>query len=225
MFDRTTPVAAWRRDRGRTTSPPNAALEELESHFRDDIDIQMEDGVEPGRAYLEAIARLGQPKALQREFEKNSQGKRWLFAGARLGLAGYIIHNIAFATHNFWFGVLDLFGASPKVELSDNALAAALQALSMVFDEITLGILAASEVFVMLPIAAVGLILTLKSRQKGWSVTFILTLIAMPLMLMNLGEGVYTLWSTYVLGVLLVSLFTVYPPSLPDVAERRLKRA
>ncbi|MEM1095984.1 MAG: hypothetical protein AAGJ10_15405 [Bacteroidota bacterium] len=225
MFDLNTAVAAWRRDLDRTTKLPRTALDELEDHLLGDIDIQMEYGVAPERAYLEAIERLGHPKALQREFEKNSQGRRWLFAGGRLGLIGYIVHNIAFATHHFWFGLLELFGSKPKVELSDNALVAAGQALSMVFDNIALGMMAAGEVLLMLPIAILGLILTLKRRQKGWSVTFILTLLAMPLMLTNLGEGVYSLWSLFVLAVLIVSLFTVYPPSLPSPLEQRLRRA
>ncbi|GAB5518586.1 MAG: hypothetical protein RhofKO_08370 [Rhodothermales bacterium] len=222
MFDLNDAVATWRRDLARTTHLPRPALDELESHFLDDIDIQM-DGVDAERAYLMAIERLGEPNALQREFEKNDQGKRWLFAGARLGLAGYIFHNVVFAVDRFWLGIVAMLG--PEERPAAEGFAAVLQALSIALDEVVLAMLVAGELLLMLPIALIGLWTTYRRRQKGWSLTFLLTLIAVPLMLNDLNNTVFSLGSISLFVLLITSIFTVYPPSLPDAIENRLRRA
>ncbi|MEM6647072.1 MAG: hypothetical protein AAF730_12560 [Bacteroidota bacterium] len=223
MFDLNTAVATWRRDLDRTTKLPRTALDELEDHLLGDIDIQMEDGVEPERAYLEAVARLGQPKALQREFEKNSQGKRWLFAGARLGGAGYILHEALMPSVDWMLAVLAM--TTEETTATASGLGGALQTLAAVLQEIGLMFLFVGELMVLIPIAVIALVLTLRQRQRGWAVTFGMTLLAVPLMLNNMSGAVFSIGSLLMVVLLVTSLFTVYPPSLPDALERRLRRA
>ncbi|MEM1095986.1 MAG: hypothetical protein AAGJ10_15415 [Bacteroidota bacterium] len=217
MFDLSDAVAGWRRDLARTTTLPRTALDELEDHLLGDIDIQMEDGVEPERAYLEAAVRLGTPKALQHEFKKNSQDKRWLFAGARLGVAGYMVYQML--TPGVDWGILAAVNSISRDEGAPTWVAQ-LDALSM--------FLVATGAFVALAfIALMGILLAWKSRQRGWVLTFGTSFLFSCVILVDswnsLAAGFSQSGDLVVLLVVtsvVLSVFTVYPPSLPDALDR-----
>jgi len=78
MFDLEAAIAEWRREM-RAAGIKGAALEELESHVRDDAQRRIRDGVSPKRAFEEAAGQLGPADALKSEFTK--MGKtipRWI---------------------------------------------------------------------------------------------------------------------------------------------------
>ncbi|GAB5518587.1 MAG: hypothetical protein RhofKO_08380 [Rhodothermales bacterium] len=221
MFDLNDAVATWRRDLARTTHLPRPALDELESHFLDDIDIQMEDGVDAERAYLMAIERLGEPKALQREFEKNDQGKRWLFAGARLGLAGYMLHQLFVPTIHWALAIMALGMGQKGV---NGATLSWTQRLDLFVNEAMIFLMAAGDLIALGPIALLGILLAKRSRQKGWTLTFGSALVLAILSLVGAWDGVLSSFNStgyiFLIALLITSIFTVYPPSLPDALDR-----
>ncbi|MEM6647073.1 MAG: permease prefix domain 1-containing protein [Bacteroidota bacterium] len=221
MFDLNGAVTGWRRNLARTTTLPRTALDELESHFLDDIDIQMEDGVEPERAYLEAIARLGDPKVLQREFEKNSQGKRWLFAGARLRLAGYMLYQMLVPSVHW--GILlmvkSMSHGEGKATWADK------------LDALWIFLMGTGEFMALALLALLGLLLALRSRQRGWALTFGVSFLFSFVLLAEAWDSIAVGFSQsgdllvlLVITSMVLSVFTVYPPSLPDALDR-LRRA
>jgi hypothetical protein len=69
MFDLEQAVADWRKQMLAAGIQTPVPLEELESHFRDDIEKQMREGINAQAAFDAAIKRLGQADALNREFK------------------------------------------------------------------------------------------------------------------------------------------------------------
>jgi len=70
MFDLDSIITEWRRqmtDAG-ITSPE--ALDELESHLRDEIERQLGTGADQARAFEVAVREIGRPTALAQEFKK-----------------------------------------------------------------------------------------------------------------------------------------------------------
>lgn len=70
MFDFNQAVSEWRQ---RMTSGGIKAadvLNELESHLREDVDEQIRSGLSQQQAFYAAVQRIGESKALKREFRK-----------------------------------------------------------------------------------------------------------------------------------------------------------
>jgi len=78
MFDLEKAIAGWRSQLSTTGVNSQKILDELETHLREDIELQIRGGLEPQQAFVRSILRLGQASALQLEFEKASAR----FAGA-----------------------------------------------------------------------------------------------------------------------------------------------
>jgi len=67
MFDLEQAITTWRKQLS-TAGIKRADLAELESHLRDHVLEEIRRGLTPERAFAAAIAALGQPKVLSREF-------------------------------------------------------------------------------------------------------------------------------------------------------------
>jgi hypothetical protein len=86
MFDIETAIADWRRQMlAAGVKNPNV-LEELESHLREDMELQMRTGLSAEQAFGIAVQRIGQPAALRDEFAKSSAAK-----GTRLQRWRYVL--------------------------------------------------------------------------------------------------------------------------------------
>lgn len=70
MFNLESSLSAWHSQMLVTRLSPDA-LDELESHLRDDIAQQLRSGLDQERAFEAAVQRLGHPATLQKEFKKN----------------------------------------------------------------------------------------------------------------------------------------------------------
>jgi|GEM_PF-5233170 len=94
MFDLEQALAQWRRHmRGAGLHDP-AALDELESHLREEIDRQIQRGVSLPDAFAQAVQTLGPTTDLQREFAKATLTRipRWrLWKRSLLRLLGFPI--------------------------------------------------------------------------------------------------------------------------------------
>ena len=84
MFDLEKAITNWRR--GLETGPlAEEAIDELESHLRDEIDRRLREGQTESQALAAAVDRLGEIPALQREF---AMGDRSLGARVRRTFKG-----------------------------------------------------------------------------------------------------------------------------------------
>src|SRR5688572_6583757 len=70
MFDLGQSIAEWRRQMIAGGIESSQVLDELESHLRDDVEQQLSKGATAQRAFEVAAQRIGQPAALEPEFEK-----------------------------------------------------------------------------------------------------------------------------------------------------------
>ena len=72
MFDLERAIAEWRRQLSASGIDSLEALDELESHLREDAEQQMREGISPQQAFNSAVQRFGQRDALKTEFKKIS---------------------------------------------------------------------------------------------------------------------------------------------------------
>src|SRR5438046_458845 len=70
-------IAVWRKRMAAQAVKSREILEELESHLRDDVEAQMKSGMSAQEGFEAAVERIGQPRALQREFIKTGD-RKWL---------------------------------------------------------------------------------------------------------------------------------------------------
>src|SRR5438552_14127073 len=73
MFDLEQQMAEWRNRLASALGDDTRALDELESHLRDEIDGLVRKGNTLETAVQHAVAKLGESEMLAREFGKNSQ--------------------------------------------------------------------------------------------------------------------------------------------------------
>ncbi len=70
MFDLEQAIGEWRKQMLAAGIKTPVPLEELESHLRDEIEQQMESGLEPQKALALAVHNIGQVQILKTEFIK-----------------------------------------------------------------------------------------------------------------------------------------------------------
>jgi hypothetical protein len=70
MFSLDEQIMKWRQIMLAKQVASAEALDELESHLRDDFEALVRAGLNPERAFETAVAQNGQAKHLKREFEK-----------------------------------------------------------------------------------------------------------------------------------------------------------
>src|SRR5689334_16933731 len=71
MFNLDEAIANWRRQMLACGFSSVEDLQELESHLRDDVAAQVRTGMNVEQAYELAVARLGAPADLKKEFAKS----------------------------------------------------------------------------------------------------------------------------------------------------------
>jgi hypothetical protein len=118
MFDLDDAVHAWRREFARERSFATSDLDELEDHLRAayEVELDLNPGLVPSRAFAHACETLGAPTALSGEFAK-VEGKGW----RRLLRAGWLVYAIAFflpvARNGITLGEMNLHeGLLPGIE-------------------------------------------------------------------------------------------------------------
>lgn len=70
MFELEQAISEWRREMGSRGVKSPETLDELENHLRDDVEEQVQSGLNIGQAFETAQARLGEINSLHIEFEK-----------------------------------------------------------------------------------------------------------------------------------------------------------
>ena len=80
MFNLDQAIAEWRRQMAAGGIKIPEALDELESHLRDDIERQMRSGSDAEQAFAAAVQRIGRANILKSEFEKIG-GTTWALIG------------------------------------------------------------------------------------------------------------------------------------------------
>lgn len=73
MFNLDQAIADWRRQMAAVGLNSAAVLDELESHLRDEIEVQIRSGLEEERAFELACRRLGPPGKLSTEFARSGR--------------------------------------------------------------------------------------------------------------------------------------------------------
>src|SRR5438477_9844694 len=81
MFELEKAIAEWRQQMVAAGIKKGEALDELESHLRDDIQQQVQRGLTKEEAFEMAVERIGAAQALKSEFAK---------AGGRTGFLGML---------------------------------------------------------------------------------------------------------------------------------------
>jgi len=96
MFDLEQSIAAWRKQMLSAGIKTPVPLEELESHLRDDVEQQMQSGIDAPQAFANSVRRLGHADRLKSEFKKTcgAHGHAWLWFGP-LPLLGTLVLNLA----------------------------------------------------------------------------------------------------------------------------------
>jgi hypothetical protein len=78
MFDLEKAISDWRQQTVAAGLKPSQILRELESHLREDIEVQTRGGLDTQQAFVHAIVRLGHATSLQKEFAKTAATTRTL---------------------------------------------------------------------------------------------------------------------------------------------------
>src|SRR4030095_4236565 len=75
MFNLDQAITEWRRQMAAAGIKNAEALNELESHLRDDVEQHVRSGLSMQQAFEAATQRIGQASVLKNEFEKVGQAK------------------------------------------------------------------------------------------------------------------------------------------------------
>jgi leader peptidase (prepilin peptidase)/N-methyltransferase len=135
MFDLDEAIAEWRKQMLAAGIKTPVPLEELESHLRDDVEQQVQSGIDAQQAFEAAVLQIGNAGTLKREFTKVGETKEVLQRKVVWALIGV-------ASLGCWIE----FGRSPAVAIVYGVLLAGLIVATFVDfrhfiipDEITIG--------------------------------------------------------------------------------------
>ena len=73
MFDLETSITEWRKQMLATGIKTPVPLDELEIHLREEIECQMNSGLDKQNAFEVSVQQIGQPKILDSEFKKSER--------------------------------------------------------------------------------------------------------------------------------------------------------
>jgi hypothetical protein len=73
MFDLKQSIATWRKQMLAAGIQTPVPLEELEIHLREEIGRQIKSGLDEQKAFEISVQQIGQPKVLNKEFNKNER--------------------------------------------------------------------------------------------------------------------------------------------------------
>lgn len=79
MFNLDHAISDWRRQMAAGGIGTPEILDELETHLREDVDQQVRSGLSQQQAFEAAVQRIGESKALKKEFRKVSRHRAWGF--------------------------------------------------------------------------------------------------------------------------------------------------
>jgi len=112
MFDLEKAISDWRHQMSRAGMTSPKILTELETHLREDIEVQMRDGLDAQQALVRSLVRLGHADALQLEFKKagsvstaldrSRSGFSLALIAAIVWLSGFTFEKIGFSSGE-WF--------------------------------------------------------------------------------------------------------------------------
>ena len=93
MFNLEEAIRVWRRQLAAGGALSPEALEELEGHLREEVEVQERAGLEARAAFDAAVRQLGQATVLEMEFAKSgaSEGKRLAVQIACIGCAVFVL--------------------------------------------------------------------------------------------------------------------------------------
>lgn len=97
MFDLEKSVANWRRQMLVAGIKTPVPLEELENHLRDEIERQMQSGLNEQKAFEISVQQIGQPKQLKNEFKKGERTFMKQVIKISAGIIGILV-GMAFIT-------------------------------------------------------------------------------------------------------------------------------
>ncbi len=97
MFDLEKSIAQWRAQM-LAVGIQVAALDELETHLREEIERQVKWGGGQGYAFETAARQIGQPNALRSEFKKTQPIKKSESISCRFAIGGLLVSGIASLT-------------------------------------------------------------------------------------------------------------------------------
>ena len=86
MFDLDQAISEWRRQMAAGGVKESDDLNELESHLRDDVEQEVRSGLSHRQAFDAAVQRIGESKALTKEFRKVNSHRAWGLRGNPLTL-------------------------------------------------------------------------------------------------------------------------------------------
>jgi hypothetical protein len=75
MFDLEEKISAWRKQMLAAGIKFPVPLEELENHLREDIEQQIQSGLNPQQAFEIAVQKIGHADTLKKEFKKTRETK------------------------------------------------------------------------------------------------------------------------------------------------------
>jgi len=130
MFDREQAIADWRKQMLSAGVKTPVPLEELESHLRDEIEQQMESGLNHRDAFTSAIQKLGPAHTVQIEFmkiDKIHSALKWRLMEISLTLMTILFPLFMGASVLKRAGFIDM---TPAEELSSLAALASFSLLS-----------------------------------------------------------------------------------------------
>jgi hypothetical protein len=79
MFELDQAISGWRQQMAASGIKMLDVLNELENHLREDVDQQVRSGLTQQQAFDAAVQRMGESKALKREFRKVNRHRAWGF--------------------------------------------------------------------------------------------------------------------------------------------------
>jgi hypothetical protein len=98
MFNLEQSIAEWRQQMLAAGIKTPVPLEELESHLREEIEEQIQSGIDMQLAFETAVGRVGHAPELKNEFKKtcgSQPGRSWkLLRMGLIGLAGTPVLNL-----------------------------------------------------------------------------------------------------------------------------------
>jgi hypothetical protein len=114
MFNLDQAITAWRQQMAAGGIKAPEILNELESHLRDDMEQQIQSGLDAQQAFENSVQRLGHADKLNNEFKKTCGANRyaWRWFGS-FGLVGTTLLNLVglfvfhrsssvFFSHQWW---------------------------------------------------------------------------------------------------------------------------
>jgi hypothetical protein len=91
-------IKAWRARMSAALPGQEETVRELEAHLRDHIEVRTREGMAAEAAFEEGVKRVGEPRALAREF--TGGGRRWFEVRPMVGI--YALFGVGYATMFAW---------------------------------------------------------------------------------------------------------------------------